>query len=103
LVVLAVGGWGVLLSGLASLAIGAPGLRYRMARSVTAYLVSGMVLGVGFASGLVLTRSGGSGDYAFGTTPLLLAGVTAGLAGGAASLLSQLVATPSNPALNAKR
>ena len=99
LAVLAIGGWGILLSGFASLAIGVPGVRYRIASSAAAYLMFGALAGAGFASLLVLTRSGDSGNYLFGAKPLLLAGVAAGLAGGAVCLLWQLVATPSNTAL----
>lgn len=99
LAVLSVGGWGVLLSGFASLAIGAPGVRYRVPASVAAYLMLGALAGVGLSSALVLTRSGGSGNYLFAPRPLFLAGVVAGFAGGAACLLWQLVATPSNHAL----
>jgi hypothetical protein len=97
LAVLAIGGWGILLSGFGSLAIGVPGVRFRIASSAAAYLICGALAGAGFVAVLVLTRSGGSGNYLFGTKPLLLAGVAAGLAGGAACLLWQLVATASHP------
>jgi len=95
LAVLSVGGWGIILSGLASLAVGQPGVRYRVATSVAAYLILGPLTGLGLAFALVVIRSGQSSGYMFTTRPLLLAGAVGGVVAGAACLVWQLVATPS--------
>ncbi len=96
LAVLSVGGWGVVLTGLGTLALGPPQTRPRLLSAIVVYLGVGALLGGGLAAVLTMTRAASSDSYLFETWSLFLAGVCGGLAGSAASFIWQVVAAPSN-------